>query len=95
MQPCHLCGIVYDYESVPANPFKLCPGCKMPLEPAGVASVFVEAGNPSDLNDARRAANRAQLMADVDKHQEAYQAVKAARLTTAAPTVTPTGLTPA
>jgi hypothetical protein len=66
MQGCKRCGIAFDYDLVQSNPFKRCPNpaCSAPLDADAVAHTFVEASNPSDVKDAQRLMNRAQLTAD-------------------------------
>lgn len=79
LQACHKCGIGFDMELVPANPFKLCPNpaCNAPLDKDAAEHTFVEAGNPSDTKDAMRVANRSNLLADVERHQAAAAAAVA------------------
>lgn len=65
---CHGCGVGLDLDKVQNKPFKNCPVCGAPLDADAVAHAFVEASNPSDLKDGRRAAAREQHLADVAQH---------------------------
>lgn len=70
MQACKHCGIGFDLDFVPRNPFKRCPNptCKAPLEADAVEHTFTEASDPGNKFDAQRLDLRAQLHNDVADH---------------------------
>lgn len=71
LQACRICGVGFDLDHVPANPFKKCPGCGAPLDQGAVDHTFVEASNPSNPGDAMRQANRAALQTVAALHNPA------------------------
>lgn len=72
MQPCYCihCGIGFDLDRVPLNPFRRCPNptCKVPLDEGAIAHSYAEASNPTDRNDPARKAAREQHLSDIAAH---------------------------
>jgi hypothetical protein len=73
MQSCNSCGVVFDLDKVPLNPFKRCPNpsCKAPLDADAVEHTFVESLAPNNTNDAHRLDLKAQLHNDVAEYEGA------------------------
>lgn len=72
---CHVSGVSFDYDAVPATPFRFVPGTTLPLDTAAV-DFYYPAPSMSDPRASEKTTAREQALADVAIYKTAADAAR-------------------